>query len=243
MKRYFILLLMLALSGSTVAQTDSIQKKEKKVKGMYLDATAGVSFPAGSAYTSTDKTDESAGYAGTGYFIQVNFDYPGKNPVGLGLQYTYQRNPILASAEDIVMEGSDPNPIGSGNWSNHYLLLGPVLVRQLHKLLINARILIGAIVSFSPVFRYYDPMSQQTVKNMAYGFGYGLSAGVGYSVSKKVALQVNIGYLGGSPKLSKEYQWQDWDTTTNKNVTHLNEISIKKVVSTINIGAGAVFKF
>ena len=243
MKRYFILFLALALSGSILAQTEPNQKQEKKLKGICLDASAGVSFPVGSSYTSTDKTDENAGYAGTGYFIQVNFDYPGKNPVGIGLQYTYQHNPILAFAEDIVMEGSDPNPIGSGSWSNHYLLFGPVLVKQVHKLLINARILVGAILSFSPVFRYYDPVTRQTTKNMAYGFGYGFSAGVGYSVSKRVVLQMNISYLGGGPKLSKEYTSQVWDTTINTNVSLLTEISIKKIVSTMNIGAGAVFKF
>jgi opacity protein-like surface antigen len=243
MKRYFIFLLLITLSGSIPAQTDSIQKKEKKIKGMYLDATAGVSFPVGKKYTSTDKSDETAGYAGTGYFIQVNFDYPGKNPVGIGLQYTYQHNPIPSSAENIEREGPYPNPLGPGAWSNNYLMIGPVLVMQVHKLLINARILIGAIVSSSPVFRYIDPVTQQATKNIAFGVGYGLNAGVGYSVSKKIALQMNVSYLGGGPKLSKEYQWQEWDSTTNTYVPQLNEISIKKVVSTLNIGAGAVFKF
>jgi hypothetical protein len=246
MKKLSILFLVLALSGSISAQIKTDTTKVKQFKGFYLSVSSGVSFPVGNSYISVDGKDTKSGYAGTGYLVQVNGDWPGNNMIGLGLQYTYQRNPILASAHDIVRDGNDTTPIGSGAWANHYLMIGPVFVKQVHKLLISARMAVGFIVSFSPVFRYIDPVTQRRTNNMAYGLGYGLSAGVGYSVSERVSLQMNVSYYGGAPKLSKEYKPQvtGWDTITNTNIfSPLTEISIKKIVSTINLSAGAVFKF
>jgi hypothetical protein len=244
MKGCIVLFLALALTGSILAQTNTDQGKAKKGKGIYLGASAGVSFPVGSSYPGTDvKADSKSGYAGTGFYVQVDGDWPGKNLIGLGAQYTYQRNPILASAENVIREGNDTTPLGSGAWSNHYLLAGPVLVKQLNKFQINAKLALGVILSFSPAFRYYNSETRQTVKDMAFGFGYGLKVGFGYSVTERFSLMVNISYLGGSPKLSKEYNTQYLDTTTNTILTSVNEISIKKIVSTINIGAGAAFKF
>jgi hypothetical protein len=229
-----------------VAQTKADAGKGKDLKGIYLDVSAGVSFPVGSSYNSTDKTDEKSGYAGTGFLVQVNGDWPGKSGFGIGLQYDYQRNPILSSAQDIVREGNDTTPIGSGAWSNHYLMIGPVYLKQVHKLQIYSKVSVGLILSFSPVFRYIDPVTQQTANDMAFGFGYGLNVGLGYSVSDRISLRMDVSYLGGGPKISKEYKPQviGWDTTTNTNLlSPLTEISIRKVVSTMNLSAGAVFKF
>ena len=246
MKKLCILFLVIVLPCLMLAQTKTDPGKEKKFKGFYLSASSGISFPVGSSYTSVDGKDAKSGYAGTGYLVQVNGDWPGSNVIGLGLQYTYQHNPILASARDIIRDGNDTTPIGSGAWANHYLMIGPVFLKQVHKLLISARMAIGFIVSFSPVFRYIDPVTQRRTNNMAYGLGYGLSAGVGYSVSERVSLQMNVSYYGGAPKLSKEYKPQvtGWDSITKTNIySPLTEISIKKLVSTINLSAGAVFKF
>jgi len=243
MKELFIIFLAVILPGSMFAQTKTDPGKQKYIKGIYLDVSAGISFPIGKSYTKAEGNDPKSGCAGTGFLVQVNGEWVGNNVLGLGFQYDYQHNPILASAQELVLVGGDNTPLGSGAWKNHYLLVGPVFVKQVHNLLINAKVFAGLILSFSPVFRYIDPVSQQSTNGMTYGFGYGMGIGLGYSVSKRVSLMMNVNYLGGSPKLSKESQVITWDSTTNTNVTSMTEISIKKIVSTVNIGAGAVFKF
>jgi hypothetical protein len=244
MKGYLTLILAWAISGSVVSQTKADPGPEKKLKGIYLEASAGVSFPIGNSYPSIDTKNDNSGYAGTGFLFQLNGDWPGSHDLGLGFQYDFQNNPIKSSARNLIPEGTDTLPLGSGSWSNHYLLIGPVFVKELHKFQISARVVVGLVLATGPPFRYYDPVNMKSANGTGVGFGYSLNAGFGYAVSKRVSLKVNAGYLGGTPKFSTSVGTHivGVDTSGIYIWSGKTDISIKKIISALSLSAGAVIK-
>jgi hypothetical protein len=244
MNRFFLYLLLLFLPFSVFPEKkQDKEKKEKETQHIYLDASVGVSVPLGK-YTVTDRDDESAGYAVTGYFIQVNADWMGKRDFGVAFQYCYQHNPFNSKAKDDTMYGT-LYPLGTKGWSNHYLFAGPTYIKNFGHFAFDVRAMIGAIFSFSEVFSNTDAVTLENVHNTAAGFAWQFGIGLGYAVSDHVTIKANFGYIGASPKVDKSTgNYYPGDTITGTPPTsHLTEVNIKKPVSTFNAGAGIIYKF
>lgn len=219
------------------------QKKEKDKKSgehqkVYIDASAGASFPLGN-YSKVDKNNKKAGYTKTGYFIHVNADWMGKKDFGLAFQYCFQHNPFKDTAQNIILYGS-LYPMGGKGWSNHYLFAGPVMVKTVKKISIDARFLAGVIISVSPVFNNVDPVSKENVTNTATGFAFQFGVGIGYQVTSRLAIKLTLNYTEGYPMVDKKYTTSSIDTTLSYN---LLQVEIKKTVSTFNCGAGIIYRF
>ncbi|HTX89359.1 MAG TPA: hypothetical protein VMC08_10245 [Bacteroidales bacterium] len=244
-KHLLILLLLLLITAGSTAQQHEPAQAPDKVNRFFIDLSPGVSFPIGKVYPLFDTNSTKSGYASTGYIIQANLAWLGKSDWGLGLQYTFQHNPLKSGASEVVPDGTT-YPLGKGGWSNNYLMVGPVYLPSFKKVILEIEGLIGIIISFSPVFNDTDPRNGMNNSNIGFGFGLGARAGVGYMITPKIAVMLNLNYLGGFPVASKEYQPQSlgYDSVTNQIIySALTEIKIKKTVSTFNIGAGIVYKF
>ena len=219
-------------------------KKTKEKQRIYMDALVGCAVPLGS-YAKADPTNEKAGYATPGFIFQLNIDWLGKNEFGIAFQYNYQYNPYKKSAKDMIpFERKDS--LGSGGWSNHYLLIGPVYLKQVNRILIDIKVLGGLILSSCGLFSTIDPASKLKSTNLGMNFGYGFKAGVGYFVTKNISLMVNISFLGGTPKIDKQYEARfiGIDPVTGDYIyTAPVEIQTKLPVSTINACAGILYKF
>ena len=133
----------------------------------------------------------------------------GKKDFGLAISYAYQRNPFKNAANEVYPYSGHPNDsLVSGTWSNHYLMLGPVFMKTIGKIHIDAKILGGVLVSSGANFYTPDPrdtMEYSYNKNIATGFAYQVSAGVGYTFSKHIALKFNLSLLGGWPGINRQY--------------------------------------
>ncbi len=245
MRTFFTLLFPLFIPFFVIAQGVDTTQAPKHNRPVYLDLTGGVSLPVGKSYSSADKTNSSAGYATTGYFIQVNFAYLGKSKLGIGAQYTFQHNPIISSVRTDTLEGTK-YPVGNKGWSNNYILVGPAYIQSFKKVTVQVHPLIGFIIAFSPVFNDTDPRDGTNHQNTANGLALAFRAGVGYNITSKLTLVLNVNWLGGYPKIDKKYEpvILGYDETTGEPIySAKTEVNIKKTVSTFNIGAGLMYKF
>jgi hypothetical protein len=244
MEKVLIWVLILLMPSIGFAQKDTKEKKTAWKEGIYLDASAGVSFPIGN-YANDDPKDDASGFAKPGFFIQANADWMGKNNFGLAFQVTYQNNSLKDTAKTIILEGSSL-PMGSGNWSNIYIMAGPVFLKLVDKISIDAKLLGGFLVSTSPVFKTTDPETNMNAGGTGTGFALGVNMGVGYAISKKVALKLSLGYIAGFPKIEKQYNATviGIDPLTGQYIySSPVDITRKRTLSTFNTGLGIIYKF
>jgi hypothetical protein len=208
-------------------------------------------------YGAVDKSNKKSGYATNGWQFQLTFDWMGTKDFGLAIQYTFQKNPLKDSAEFIVPDGWTNGTLGTGSWSNHYLLAGPVFMKVFGKIHVDAKILGGVIVSSSSNFNTPNPTDSTGLKmdkNLGTGFAYEISAGVGYAFSPQIALKFNLSLMGGWPGKNRQYgsQLTGYEKYTDP-VTGISyqrpvysapiEYEIKKVVFTLNPSLGLVYRF
>jgi hypothetical protein len=243
MEKFLLILFVFLLPFFGFAQKNDKEKKTKEKQKIYLNASFGASFPLG-IYAKQNPKDKETGYAKTGFFIQANADWMGKNDFGLAFQLTYQNNPQKDTAKTVIPYGSTI-PMGSGNWSNIYVMAGPVFLKQIKKMAIDAKLVGGFLISMSPMFKTTNPETKLNEGGTGTGFALGVNIGVGIAISQKVALKLTLGYLAGFPKIDRQYNAYviGMDTTGHYIYSAPVDITIKKTISTFNGGAGIIFKF
>ena len=257
MKKTVVLVVLSVYYLAVYAQKKSVEPVQEKNHNMGLEVAAGYSMALGT-YASSDRQNKKSGYATGGWHLQLTFDWMGKKDFGLALSYAYQYNPF-GNASNVVypFSGQSTDSLVSGSWSNHYLLIGPVFMKTIGKLHLDARILGGVVVSSSANFDTPDPTDttgSKSNKNIATGFAYQVSAGVGYAVSKHLVFKVNLGLLGGWPAVDRKYGSQFIGYVTYKDpITGISytksvysapvEYDIKKVLVTFNPSVGLIYKF
>jgi hypothetical protein len=206
-------------------------------------------------YGKYDRNYSKSGYASGGWLAQFTFDWMGKRPIGIAVQYTFQHNALQDTAANIIPVGPFKYPLGSGSWSNHYLMAGPVFMKSFNKVHFDVKLLFGGMISSCAVFNMTDPATGQNSKDVGMGLAFQASAGVGYTFSPHLALKFNIGYLAGWPGKTKSYGQQllRYDEIKDPNTGEVigyqpvysapASYEIKKVISTLNPSLGVVFRF
>jgi hypothetical protein len=258
MKKASLLFFFFFFYSCTVLVAQTSSEKPITVKNHYLglEVSGGYSIVMGN-YGVFGKENKKAGNATSGWLVQLTFDWMGRKDFGMAIQYTFQRNPLNDSTEFLVPDGWSTGTLGPGSWSNHYLMIGPVFMKILGKLHLDAKILGGIIVSSSSNFSTQNPYDTTGVKkdvNLGTGFGYGISAGVGYAFSSHVAIKFNLSLMGGWPGKNRQYPSQYirseryYDPVSGlfyyKPVYSAPvEYEIKKVVFTLNPSLGLVYRF
>ena len=235
-------------------QEKTVNAKEvSKKPSLTLELNAGYSMALGQ-YSQWDRDNGRSGYAASGWLAQFTVDWMGKKSFGVALQYTFQRNPLRDTASNVVPYGMT-YPLGTGAWTNHYLMIGPVYLKDFHHLHVDAKFLFGAMISSSAVFNVTDPVTLQNVKDVGMGLALQLSAGAGYTFSSHFALKFNLGYLAGWPVKKKIYGQQILrydeiiDPKSGMVIGYVPVYSaavtyeIRKVISTLNPSAGLVYRF
>jgi len=231
------------------------QKKEKKPREKDLwsiEFNMNYSMPLG-AYAATDKETEKSGYAKNGWVGALTLNWLGKTGFGLGFQYDLQHNGYKDIAATIIPWGTK-YALGTSGWFNNYLMAGPVFIKDFSKVELNVKALLGLIVATSTNFNIESPIDASNVSITATGFGYAVNVGVGYRISKHWGVNLQMGYLGGTPKATKTYgsEFLGYRYVTNP-ITGDSIYSpyysakttkeIKRTVSTINAGAGVIYHF
>ncbi len=255
MKKISFIVIFLSIFMTTTAQTAVTDLKEVKDHRMGLEFSAGYAV-ALSSYWMFESGQKKSGYATNGFQVQVGFDWIGKKNFGMAIQYTFQRNPLENGSNPLYLKGI-PDSIGSGYWSNHFLMMGPVFMQTIKRIHIDAKILGGVIVSASTNFNTPDPNDTVGIrynKNTGTGFAYQISAGVGYTISSHLTFKFNLSLVGGWPGARKQYYSQligyeeIYDPLTG--LTYYKPIysapvnyEIKAAFTTLNPSVGLVFRF
>lgn len=255
MKKAILLFLIYACCSVAYPQNKEAGANQAVTRNMGLEASAGYSMALG-AYASKDQKNKKSGYATNGWLVQVTFDWMGKKDFGMAIQYTFQQNPMENVANEVFPNGI-PDSVGPGSWSNHYLMMGPVFMKTIGRIHLDAKIMGGAMVSSSANFSTPNPTDttgHSYNKNIATGFAYQISAGIGVTLSSHFAVKFNLGLLGGWPGKNRTYNSQFigyeeyYDPKTG--IKYFRpiysapvEYDIKKVVATLNPSLGFVFRF
>jgi hypothetical protein len=236
----FILMILPIIAFSRQTETVPVSPS---TKGVFFDVSLGASVPVGD-YAKSDITNEQAGFSRTGVAVQLNCDLMGKRDFGLALQYTFQLNPLAKDSKDLVVSGMS-TPLGSGHWTNHYLMLGPEFMKYFGKFLLEAKAIVGVIIATSPLFKTEDPAFTSVSNNTGTGFAFGIGLGAGYLIAPNLALKVNAAYQMGTPKIDRQYGAQIIGYN-NKDSVFVYSAPVtydtKKVVSSFNLGISVIFK-
>ena len=239
-KRFILFSLLILPFLASTQQTQTVQTSFS-TKGVFLDASAGLSLPVG-AYAMSNEGNSQSGFSRNGLVVQLTCDWMGKKDFGLAFQYTFQLNPLKNAYKDSVLPGMSV-PLGSGNWSNHYIMAGPVYLKYFKKFLFEAKVLVGVIISTSPLFKTVDPAYKTVSGNTGTGLAFGLGAGAGYKVSSNIALMINAEYLMGTPKIDRQYGAQIIGYRDSAFVYSAPvNFDTKKIVSSFNLGISIIFK-
>jgi hypothetical protein len=207
-------------------------------------------------FASSDQENDRSGCATGGWHAQLTFDWMLQKDFGVALQYTYQRN-LIEDGFNSVFPNGIPDSAGSGAWSNNYLLVGPVFMKTIGRLYIDAKLLGGLLISTGTMFDIPDPSDttgMSSTTNVAAGFAYQVSAGVGFAVSSHFIIKFNLSIQGGWPAVSKEYgsRFIGYEEYINPKtgLPYYEAIysapityEIKKVVTTFNPAIGLVYRF
>ncbi len=256
MKSIFTLFcFLLFFQALTFAQIPGTEPMPAKDRNMALEFSAAYTFALGD-YGKTDNGNDLSGYAGNGWLAQVTFDWVGSHHFGLAIQYAYQQNRFRDDANNVYPEGVHDSTyfLGPGKWTNNYLMIGPLFLTTVKKLQVDAKVLIGVMLSSGRIFTTTDPSTAENNANTATGFAFQLSAGLGYAFSKHFAVKANLSYLGGFPSKKRQYGaqmigYENYKDPVTGIVTQKvvysapAEYTIKKVVSTLCPGIGFIYKF
>ncbi len=253
MKKFAFVIIISAFYLSVYAQTPAKEPATAAARNMIVEVSAGYSMAMGT-YASSDKQNDKAGCATGGWQVQLAFDWLATKDFGLAIQYTFQRNPIENGFSKVYPNGI-PASSGSAAWTNNYLLAGPVFMKQIRRLHLDAKVLGGVIVSSGACFDTPDPTDTAGYNsNIAAGFGYQFSAGAGYAILPHLVIKFNLGLQGGWPAKSRQYgskfigyeEYIDpktglpyYEAIYSAPVTY----DMEKVVTTLNPSIGLVYRF
>jgi hypothetical protein len=249
---FVLLILLVPFSSFSQDQKKKKEKKPREKDYFSLDFNLNYSFVLGN-YGQVDRTTYKSGFATNGWVAQLGFNWLGKNGFGLGFQYDLQRNPYQDTAKNTIPYGTK-FPLGSSGWTNNYLLAGPVFIRDFGKWELSVKALFGFILAQSTIFNVLSPIDQSNVSVNASGFAYSVCVGVGYRFNQHWGLNLNVNYLGATPKATKTYgqeiiEWKsvrDTISGTSYNVPVYSapvKYEIKRTVSTLNTGIGVIYHF
>jgi len=243
MKKKLLLGIVLFLPFLVFSQ-EALKKADSVKSGsLYLDASAGVSLPMG-YFARDDVKFGGSGFATPGFMAQLNLDWTGKNYSGLAIQYTFQRNPVAGFVKNDTLVGTS-KAVGTGSWTNHYLMAGIVYLHFYNKVYVEGRALVGIILSSSPFFSTVDPSGHTTSTNTGVGLAYGAQFGVGYKVSSRVTAKFSAEYILGTPKIHHQYGAQavGVDSLTGEFIYSAPiTVETKRTVSALLLKAGIVVK-
>ena len=227
----------LIFSQETVKKADSALASR-----LYLDVSAGMSIPMG-YFARDDVKFGGSGFAAPGFLAQLNLDWIANYNYGLALQYTFQRNSLKSSVRNDPLPGMS-KAVGTGSWTNHYIMAGVVFLHFIHNVYVEGKALIGVVLSSSPLFNTVDPVYQTPSTNTGVGPAYSAQFGVGYKVSPQVTVKASVEYILGNPKIHHQYGAQQTLDTITGTLVYSSPITIetKKTVSALFVKAGIVIK-
>jgi len=198
--KYFSLLLILLFPLNIIASSNPTDTTATHKSRVFLEVSPGVSIPVG-FYARDQVSDNQSGYASNGFLLHLDCDWMGIKILDSPIRYIYQKQPFEIECK-IRYAGRMDIPVGTGGWSDHYLMIGPVYLKSWGKLTVDIKGMAGVVLATSPLFRTIDPAQHTPSGNTGTGFAFSLGGSCGYSVSPEVSVFIEAGYLQGNQRFT-----------------------------------------
>jgi len=211
-------------------------------KSFNLSLNGGIAVPTGN-FAKADYSDETSGFAKTGYHLNISGVYQFNKNWGAGLLVGYSqfgfKDPLSLAEGYKEDSGTDSTTLYvKGHNSNLSVLIGPYYFIPASKnVLIDIRVLGGYVNTHLAGFQvfYEDALDNSMTQKETSGGAFGLQVGAGvkYSVAKKISLHFNVDYFTSKPNMDITYE--NFVVNSGRRLTTYNE-GINGVNATVGVG-------
>jgi Outer membrane protein beta-barrel domain len=191
MKKLLVLVTALIVVFAVTAQENKVQKELKS----YMMLSLGPSFPVGD-YASIDENNENAGYAKTGFNIDLSYGYRFVPEFAIELSGLYNFNGIDKS----ILQGLDAKV-------DHFQIVGfmagPTYMNNVSdKVAYNFRLKGGYARVNSPSLKFEG--ETLVTEDWADGFIWNFGLNAKFDISKKAFFAINADYYQTRPEFKVE---------------------------------------
>jgi hypothetical protein len=228
MKKLVLMAIALLVSGMLQAQ----EKYAKTEKKSFIALHAGPTFPVGD-FNSNNTGNENAGFAKTGYTINLNYGYNFVPKAGITASVFYNSYKTHQFSTAFLDGNTQAINLDIDHWKFYGLSAGPMLTFDLRKNIYSDIKVMGGIVNAnSPKVTYNGVVMAEDDWSWAPAFQGGINVRIGTGSNLFVFGNADFMYM--KPKFSYKY--------TNENQQLVNE-DIKQKISAVNVSAGVGFNF
>jgi hypothetical protein len=229
MKKILIMAIALLISGALQAQ----DAEAKVVKKSFLAMHAGPTIPVGD-FGSKNLGNEDAGFAKTGYNINLNYGYQFEKNAGITASVflnNYNTNPFAMSFAG--EGGSQTIELKMDHWKFYGLTAGPMLNFNAGKNIFTDLKVMGGIVNANtPKITYLGTVMAEADWSWAPALQAGVNLRIG--TGSNMFVFANADYMYMQPKFTSSY----YDANDNWVTT-----DIKQKMSVVKVTAGIGFNF
>lgn len=230
MKKLITMAMALLISGALQAQEETVKKESKS----YLVLHAGPSLPVGD-FSSTNVANQQAGFAKTGYTINLNYGYQFQKNAGITVGAFYNSYNTHGFAMSFLegTSGAQTISLGMDHWKMYGISAGPMLTFDVAKNIVaDVKVMGGIANANSPKITYEGTVMAEG----DWSFTPAIQGGVQLRINTggNVFVMANADYMYLKPKFTYTY--------TNEASQVVNE-DIRQKLSVVNLSAGIGFKF
>lgn len=206
----------------------------------FVCLSVGISFPL-SNFVSTDKKNEKAGFAETGFRLSMPFGYLFESNIGIGGILFTQKNQVDLDALTSQFSIPPNAKLSTIPWSAEGILVGPYLsfpVDTVQGVSLDFQFSAGIINASIPVLLinsvyygrgYYSVYSASTKSASAVAFAYSADVSMNFRIANRLKARLSANYFSTTP------------TFENIPVTEPGKESYEQPMTTFNFDAGIAY--
>ena len=231
MKKLLTMAIALLISGALQAQNDAVKQEKKS----FLVLHAGPTIPVGD-FNSTNTANSDAGFAKTGYTINLNYGYQFEKNAGLTANVFYNgyntHNFSMTYLEGTSSSGT--LTLDMDHWKVYGITAGPMLTFEIgHGILADCKLMGGIANAHSPKLIYKGRVLTNGDDNWAATILGGVNLRM--NAGGNLFVFANTDYMYLKPKFSYTYTSSITDQQVTKNTS--------QKMSVVNVSAGIGINF
>lgn len=235
MKKLLLLMIVLLVSGAVMAQG----KKETATPKSFIVFHAGPSIPAGD-FSSKSLTNTDAGFAKTGYNLNLNYGYKFIENLGLTASVFYNNNKLNNATireeleKEFDLSAGELSGLKLDHWKWYGITAGPMLMHNFTpNLAVDLRVMGGIANANTPkiVFEGKELVNEDWAVAPVFQTGIDLRIGLGTNIF----FIINMDYLYMKPEfkmINRDFNSEVISTET-----------VRQKMSVINLTGGFGIRF
>jgi hypothetical protein len=224
------IILMVAASLFVCLVATGQQAKQPTNYNSFLSFTVGAAYPAGD-FASTSFDNENAGFAKTGYNINLGYGYKGPANFGFAVDAFYYGYSINSDkmSEYMSQQLGENVAIDADHWKYFGVAAGPALMGNLTRNAeLDLRLMLGVANANSLKVEYQGTVIMD--EDNAVAMMVALQAGIRYNIGANAFMSLDAGYHGLTPK----FNIRMYDGSTQE---------AEQQITALNLNVGLGFRF